>query len=353
MKKCAASYAILFIIILCFVFTQCRKSDSPPDYSNLWQKLNTPYFGKISDIQFTSSDTGYIMGYDTTAPGGTTIIKTFDGGQSWQKIYFSPTIPTNATIKPIGPLNVSPFNSNILFSECYGSTKIVRSTDGGYDWKIIDSTQSPAAWGRYHFFSPANILRSGEFIYMSTDSGFTWKKVYDPKSSFADFEMLQFTSNQTGYTCGGTFFDGANYGIMAKTNDGGNTWQQINYPFHDIIGMSFINDNVGYIIMKMDSGNIARIYPGGTDLYKTNDGGITWSVVKKDIFSNYQSGAIDLYFRNEQDGFVLGGSVYHTTNGGNTWRNEGPSSNIGRLFFPNPSCVYAIDREGNVYRRTF
>ena len=165
--------------------------------------------------------------------------------------------------------------------------------------------------------------------------------------------MLQFSGNQTGYTCGGIFFDGVNYGVMAKTNNGGNTWQQINYPFHDITGMSFSNDNVGYIVMNMDSANIARTYSVGTDLYKTADGGTTWTLVQKNIFSDYQSGATDLYFRNEHDGFVLGGSVYHTTDGGITWHNEGPSSNIGRLFFPNPSCCYAIDWEGNVYKRTF
>jgi photosystem II stability/assembly factor-like uncharacterized protein len=341
---------IHFVVFIWFLLINiaCDKHDNVGVPNELWQKLNTPYFGRISDIQFTSSDTGYIMGYDTTAPGGTTILKTFDGGQSWQKIYFSPTIPTNATIKPIGPLNVSPFNSNILFSECYGSTKIVRSTDGGYDWKIIDSTQSPASWGRYHFFSPANILRSGEFIYMSTDSGFTWTKVYDSKGGFAFFTMLQFTSNQTGYTSGGISFDGNDGGLMAKTIDGGKTWQPVNYAFRNILGMSFISDNTGYIVMDRDPESNSS----ESVLYKTQDGGNTWKPVNKQL--NW--GGYDLYFRNEQDGFTYGkGGIFHTTDGGQSWRNElkdAIDDPIFKLYFPNASRGYVIDENGNVYKRT-
>jgi photosystem II stability/assembly factor-like uncharacterized protein len=356
MKKNFIFLSTLLMAVCCLLFIKCKKHDSPPNYSNLWQKLNVPYFGRISDIEFTSRDTGYIIGYDTTAPGGSTIVKTYDGGQTWQKIYFQHVVASANNLQPAGAwLQVSPFNSNILFSMAGGINivYIIRSIDGGYHWKIIDSTQSHAAWGQYHFFTPANVIRSGEFIYTSIDSGFTWSKVYDPQNGFADFQMLQFTSAQTGYTSGGVFFDGVNYGRMAKTNDGGNAWQQVNYPFHDITGMSFIDDNTGYVTMNMDSGNIARTYFGGTDLYKTSDGSLTWSIVKKNIFSNYEVGAIDLYFRNEKDGFVLSAGVYHTTDGGNTWDNEGPSSNISKLFFPNSSCCYAIDDQDNVFKRTF
>ncbi len=54
----------------------------------------------------------------------------------------------------------------------------------------------------------------------------------------------------------------------------------------------------------------------GSDLYKTTDGGATWIVVKKNIFSIYESGAIDLYFRNEKDGLASNVKIYRTSNGG-------------------------------------
>lgn len=356
MKKSTASYAILLIISLCF--TQCRKSDSPLNYSNLWQKLNTPYLGTPLAIQFISSDTGYILGKDTTVPIGTTIIKTFDGGQTWQKIYFPYVVAHGDNLQPGGAsLQVSPFNSNILFSMAGGTNivYIIRSDDGGYHWKIIDSTQSGGAWGNYHFLSPAHIIRSGGWIFSSPDSGNSWTKVYD-RSGFASFEMLQFPDSETGYTAGGIAYDATNYGIMAKTTDGGNTWQNINFPFHAITAMSFINDNIGFVIMDMDSGDVARTYAGGCDLYKTENGGNTWQIVNKNIFSNYYNDyAADLYFKNEQEGFVLGGDggIYHTTNGGKTWQNEFPSSGIMNLAFPSTTCAYAVDKKGNVYKRIF
>lgn len=337
---------ILLIPVFLILSTACNKNDTTSDYSYLWQKLNAPYFGRTSDIEFTSCDTGYILGIDST--GGSTIIKTYDGGQTWQKIYY-PYSHSAQNIQPTSQLSISPFISNILFALSYNQN--VFSKDGGYHWNIID-TNLNSTWGKYHFLTPADVVRSGEYIYTSKDSGFTWSKVYDSQGGFAFFTMLQFTSSQTGYTCGGIAFDATNYGLMAKTTNGGNTWQPINYPFHNIEGISFTNDNTGYIVMDMDSGNTARTYAGGSDLYKTNDGGNTWQIIKKNMFIDYYNHANYLYFRNEQDGFALGTGIYHTTNGGISWQNEFPAA-ITNLFFPNPSCCYAIDKQGNVFKRTF
>jgi len=334
-----------------FFLMGCNKHDYVHNSTNLWQKLNTPYFGRLQDINFTSADTGYIFGKDSTY-SISTIIKTSDGGNSWQEIHFHLNIDS---IGPVGPVNVSPFNSNLLFafSRLHNQWAIIRSVDGGYHWNIIDSTPSGVSWGKYHFFTAANIIRSGEFIYMSTDSGFTWLKVRYPQSGFANFEMLQFTDSETGYTAGGIAYDATNYGIMAKTRDGGNTWETIDYSFHDIEGMSFINDNVGYVVMDMDSGNAAITYAGGCDLYKTENGGVTWNVVSKNIFSNYYDDrAANLYFKNDREGFVLGPhGIYHTKDGGKMWQNEFGSTNIINLTFPSATCCYAVDKEGNVYKR--
>ena len=341
---------IASIIFTSFLFFNIACNKSADIQANLWQKLNTPYFGRLQDIMFTNADTGYIFGKDSSY-SISTILKTFDGGKSWEEFHFS--LITDS-IGPVGPFNVSPFNSNILFafSRLHNEWAIIRSTDGGYRWHMIDSTPNSVAWGKYHFY-PSRYLRSGTYIYKSIDSGFTWAKVYNSQSGFAFFDMLQFPDSQTGYTAGGIAFDATNYGIMAKTTDGGNKWQAINYPFHDIEGMSFISNNIGYVAMNMDSGNTATTYLGGCDLYKTKNGGVTWSVVSKNIFSNYRDdNGMNLHFTNEQKGFVLGPrGVYHTNDGGKSWQNEFPSTQIIKLFFPLGNCCYAVDNEGNVYKR--
>lgn len=331
-----------FIIISIFFFSTTGCNKPVNTQNNLWQKLNTPYFGRLQDIMFTNADTGYIFGKDSSY-SISTILKTFDGGKSWKQIHF---LLSTDSIGPVGPINVSPFNSNILFafSRLQNQWAIIRSKDGGYHWNVIDSTTSGVAWGKYHFFTQANMLRSGEYIYKSTDSGFTWIKVYDSQRGFVFFDMLQFPDTQTGYAAGGIAYDATNYGIMAKTSDGGNTWQTINYPFHNIEGMSFINDNVGYVTMNMDSGNAAITYPGGCVLYETKNGGVTWSVVSKNIFSNYRDDyGKNLYFKSDREGFVLGTEgVYHTNDGGKTWQNEFPSGELIRFTFPVENCLYCV-----------
>jgi hypothetical protein len=48
-----------------------------------WEKLTSPVKFYLNKIQFTDSQTGYIIGGDTT---GGYLLKTVDAGQSWQLI---------------------------------------------------------------------------------------------------------------------------------------------------------------------------------------------------------------------------------------------------------------------------
>lgn len=350
------SRVYLLLVLTFFLFTQCKKNNNTSDFFNLWEKLSTPYFGNFIDIRFISNDTGYILGSDTLSANNI-LVKTCDGGRTWSKINFSHKFLNDTSGGVMQLLNVSPFSANIVFS---GRTNIIRSTDGGYNWNVIDHASSGYVWGNCHFFSPSTIIRSGENIYKSLDSGITWTNVYNISAGgYAFFTMLQFTNNQIGYTAGGIFYDATNYGVMSKTTDGGNSWQTIDYPFHDIVGMSFLNENSGYIIMNMDSGNIATTYYGGCALYKTSDGGNSWLMINKNIFQNLNVAdqGSNLYFRNNEEGFCAGREgIYHTKDGGITWQNERPSDNMEygyHFIFPTSSCCFAIDGKGNVFKRIF
>ncbi len=66
---------------------------------------------------------------------------------------------------------------------------------------------------------------------------------------------------------------------MGKTIDGGNTWNVLNYPFDDIVSVSFVNDNTGYVSMLTASGNLLQSH-SGSKLIKTTDGGNSWQIIQ-------------------------------------------------------------------------
>ena len=241
---------------------------------------------------------------------------------------------------------VSPFNSNIVFS---GNQNLIRSTDGGNHWQKVDTINKKGTTNIY-FFNPVNGLSStGGIICSTTDSGLNWTPFYH--QSLIGFHLLPFTSRQIGYFAGGFQFDGNAGGIMGKTIDGGKTWKIIDYPFNDIISVSFVDNNIGYVSMLTASGNIGVTYLG-SKLIKTIDGGNSWQVIQQNPNDNKGTGYYNLFFKSEQEGYYTNHGIFHTLDGGKTWQKE---SNIPAsiLCFPDIHSSYTIDTSGVVFKRVF
>lgn len=356
MKKCLVFYPASIMVMLCVVFVQCRKSDSPPNYSDLWQKLNTPYFDKPLDIQFTSADTGYILGAKYSDDSIYNIlIKTFDGGKTWQSIAFTDhKFLTDTSNGLMGSIYVFPFNSNIIFS---GGNSLIRSTDGGRNWKILGSIMTTSF--PVYFFDPLNGLGVTAWgTSITSDGGATWQKILNGPSST---NKLQFTSRETGYAGMGATFTGIaggffSSGSILKTDDGGNTWTSLSYPGFNpgnggpgVFGLNFSNDNTGFIYVVIGDNSPT---PNNQIIYKTNDGGINWTVVNSDMQSKY-GWVVDFYMKNETDGFLSSEKgIFSTTDGCETWQLE-HATPVSLTSFPDSHNGYAVGTDGAVYRRSF
>jgi len=123
---------------------------------------------------------------------------------------------------------------------------------------------------------------------------------------------------------------------IVRTNDGGRTWYNVTPPDVAETGYSvnvFFLDTDHAWMQKPDFEN----FPNSGFLYRTRDGGITWTNSKVP-FSQ-----ADLHFINENDGWVMADlgvgagsnavAVYQTTDGGATWErtytNDPNDSNAG------------------------
>jgi hypothetical protein len=123
---------------------------------------------------------------------------------------------------------------------------------------------------------------------------------------------FSFLNRNVGYIVG-------EKGLILKTEDGGNTWlrQKSSTDKHLLHGISFIDENIGWVVGEMDDG----VKRGGVLLHTTN-GGAKW-----DTLSDRSDGILyyDVKFIDKDNGILIGSYgydnfspiiVYRTSDGG-------------------------------------
>ena len=213
------------------------------------------------------------------------VFKTSDGGQSWQNVLYisDSTGAIDVVIDPQNPDTVyAAMWERVRHPDqrVYGgpSCGIYRSYNGGADWtELTNGLPSP---------SP-NVGRIGISISPTNPS-----ILY---SIYADKE---------GY------FDG-----IFKTTNHGDSWTETNDG-----GMSNFYASYGWWFgrLRVDPVNPDIVYAIGFDLYKTSNGGTSWSNIGSAVHVDQH----DIYAHPLNHNFVVlgnDGGVYTSQNGGSTW----------------------------------
>lgn len=128
---------------------------------------------------------------------------------------------------------------------------------------------------------------------------------------------VHFVNSNTGYVVGHS-------GTILKTTNGGQTWTKLAFsiPSATIIGCFFVNESTGWI-------------GGDMGVMKTTDGGANWS------FQTGPEGITKLYFLDANTGWAVGGGdgvtptwgdIYKTTNGGTSWTKTSKTTEWARFY---------------------
>ncbi len=122
----------------------------------------------VSSIIFTSSETGYAVGYDRTmTPGNHLMMKTTDGGNTWTTINSQYALLSVVFPSPEKGYAVG-FNGTIVYSN-----------DAGESWNIPASTDENQQTLRSVFCTDDNTcfaVGDNGTIMRTTDGGATWRK---------------------------------------------------------------------------------------------------------------------------------------------------------------------------------
>jgi len=251
----------------------------------------------ILSIAFANSKIGYIG----AAQG--TILKTTDGGATWQQKRQLNTIPS-------GILSMKFINADTGFAfQEYNNLLVTH--DGGETWAST-STYSTGSIFDMQFVNNNDGYMVGEYgsIQVTHDGGATVQPAYLKNIDDSILYSVYFISKDTGFVVG-------QLGRIMKTTDGGANWSYFSQTYNDVTGIDYPTPTVAY-------------FATGNHVYKSIDKGENWQLLNLTTGVNYGSNSSfqKMHFISPDTGFITTSQpvlLNRTFDGGATWDTVNPS----------------------------
>ena len=271
-----------------------------------WQRIAVPT-DRITSLRFIDANVGWAGGFiprgmpqvacAQAAPSGGiacygVVLRTVDGGRTWQQTLAIPDDGLNGD--PV--VQIQAIDGQVAWAltlACASPpapnpirncpTDLRRTVDGGHTWTTLVTGQIVSM--RFATSSRgwlALVSENGSEVRFTNDGGSTWTRGMqtssgaiiglDAATSQVAWAMTRDGGYCTSSTCG-------KYELF-RTLDGGSTWTSLGNPkpatgncvFGAIYGPLFASPTRGWLALNLGAGGVAA--PGG--LMQTEDGGKTW-----------------------------------------------------------------------------
>jgi photosystem II stability/assembly factor-like uncharacterized protein len=317
-----------------------------------WEEKNISTERSLTGVDFVTDNIGFVA-------GGNFIYKTENGGDDWTTSYTTSDLVVYEDILAIDSEHIIAVGNNLAS----GQSVILKSEDGGASWNEV--SVSGFSFLKSVFFISSNIgfcSGSGGAILKSLDGGSSWEALNSGTN--LNLESVFFVNDMVGIAVGGS----PSSTIIVKTEDGGTTWNPISSPSNNNLQSVFFTDeNNGYIagwngeILKTEdggdswttqtsvsmNGNLEVTFTdkntgyivGGTAsqtlIQKTTNGGELW----EDISPPLGQGLIGIHFPSLDVGYAVGtrGTVIKTESGGVMTSTSNLVLSDAFKVFPNPT----------------
>ena len=349
-----------------------------PDAGSNWINISDGYFktGSIGaiDISRTDPDILYVGTGEHALRGdvshGDGVYKSTDGGKSWSNVGLKET-------RQIPRIIIHPTDPDIVYVAALGhfagpnpERGVFRTTDGGATWQrvlfqdedsgvvdLIMDRKNPellyaATWEVRRF--PWGIRSGGEGsrIYRSKDGGDSWEEITEnpglPKARVRERIGLALTEAKTGRVYALISSD-AGKGLY-RSDDGGDTW-------------TFMTDDIRlfarayyYMHMQGDPSLADRVYVMAEELFRSDDAGATFQDMREVAKYGLPSDHHDLWIDPDNPDILVDGQDHGalvSLNGGVTWspNNNQPTAQVYTLATDNrfPYWLYGSVQDWGSY----
>lgn len=214
---------------------------------------------------------------------------------------------------------------------------IIKTEDSGTSWNTINSPVTTHIRSCYWITESFGWIATEDGLFSTVTGGVNWTQ--QPLSGTNNVHHVEFIDLNTGFCTG-------NMGTIYKTSDGGFSWSEmiVNNPTtsnNAVIDISFPTPAVGYASMS-----------GYNWVYlKTTDGGATWN---EDGIAPIQnlSNMSGIHFTSETKGFTVGwyiAAFAGTTDGGSNWATSTAGDvDLFTIDFANANSGIAAGLNGQV-----
>ncbi len=294
-------------------------------FENLGLDVEFDYFGfrtLMKQIVFVNPSDGWAVGKRMT------IIRTRDGGESWEEQYWGDdgalndicmlssmrgcVVGNNGIVLLTwngsdwqrmssgytGNINGVDFVDSLTGFACCDGGVILRTVDGGISWNQLSTGVASNLYDiRFVNGSVGWAVGTGGRIIKTSDGGQSWQIVSSPTTS--DLSEIAIIDENKAVVCG-------NNGTILRTLDG-STWSVVTTPTANNLSSVFFVGGVGWAC------------GGDGTLIKSLDGGATWMDIGFSILYDLR----DLFFFDTQRGWMTGLAYLSSTDdGGGTWQSH-------------------------------
>ena len=266
----------------------------------------------------------------------------------------------------------------IPIAECFGQV-LTNDLLKNFRYREIGPTQQGGRYvdfavvkGNTHIFYAATATGG---LWKTVNNGITFESVFEPETVFSigDVAVSESDPDIVWVGTGEANNSRSNYwgdGVY-KSTDAGETWTNMGLKESHHIGRIVIHSTNPDIVYVAANGHLYSENPE-RGLYKTTDGGKTWTKSLDVVVRGKNIGAFDIVMNPKNPDilyastydkvrkpwtFNLGGpgsGIYKTTDAGRTWKKltnglpDPPLGKIGLTIFPdNPDILYTIIEDAN------
>jgi len=267
------------------------------------------------------------------------LIKSDDGGESWQNIQ-SGALPGNPNSITIG-------ENGYLFAAIYDSG-IYKSMDGGSTWSYVSNSipQKDILTVKASITCP-NVMYAVSYmggVYKSIDGGRSWiakNKGIEFSNPYDCYRALVIDNENPNIV----FLSAYHYSKVFKSVDGGETWiKSRNFVQEDTQSDGWSKRDMALGVANPN----VLVLATGNAVFKSDDGGLIWNRKQVDMKSGM---VVDVQYDENSSTIWMGNfdqGLYTSTDAGKSWSNTARASTRGLLVDSrvNPSRIYWSIRDG-------
>jgi len=284
---------------------------------------------------------------------GGTFLRTVDGGKNW-------TIGKVPDAEKLDFRDIEAFDANTAYLLSIGegeSSRIYKTTDGGATWRLQFKNSNSKAffdaiafWDKRHGIAMSDPV-DGKYLLRVTEDGEKWRVLDNTEMPAAANGEAAFAASGTCLVTHGKndvfLVSGGTDARVFRSNNRGLSWQVVGTPFvkgtsgSGIFSIAFADKLRGVIV----GGNYEKPDENMHNLAFTNDGGASWNLSKG--LNGYRSGVA---FVDKNTIIAVGSSGSDlSTDGGATWQNL-DKENYNSVQAKGKNSIWAVGANGLVAR---